>query len=276
MANGQYNMVSLYVHAHEDDYQLFMNPNFFGDLGTPNSKVALILATAGDGGQGPSYWQAREEGTNSSTRFFIAAQGSLSGPGSYGTRNFNGHVINCWSANNATHYFMRLPDGNIDGSGFPLYGNQSIGKLRTGAIPTITAVDQSATYNGWSDFVNTIQAIIQAEASGIQSTPWINYTNPDPSINPGDHSDHVTTGQAAQAMGIISNLNQALFINYHLSSFPEDLTGENSFWKCGMFAAYEKAVYDASGHSTLAEPGASANYIGWCLRSPHYSIIQNT
>ena len=169
---------------------------------------------------------------------------------------------------------MRLPDGNLDGSGFSAFGFQSIRKLETGQIPTITAVDNSASYNGWSDFYNTIQAIIQVEANGIQSQGfWINHPDTDTTINPGDHSDHVTTGQAVQAMEIISSLNQALYIDYALSSFPPDLTGANFFWKSGMFAAYVRALYDSCGYSILSEGADPSGYIGLCSRSAHFRTV---
>lgn len=262
--------ISFYAVAHEDDWQLFMNLNVYVDLVTPNFKQIFIHTTAGDAGQGPTYWQSREEGSKSSVRFCLATLGSLTE--STGTKAFNGHTINYWTANNATCYFMRLPDGNSDGSGFPLYNHQSLLRLKNNTIQTIKAVDESATYNGWSDLYQTIQAIIQSESSGIQSQ-WINYPDTDTTINPGDHSDHYATGSAVQAMAIISTLKQALFVDYNISNDPADLTGTDLFWKSAMFAAYEEAMYKGSGHSTISENPVL--YIGWCLRSAHFRTICN-
>jgi len=264
-------MVSFYVIAHEDDWQLFMNLNAYADLVKSNSKVVFIYTTAGDDGQGATYWQPREEGAKSSVRFPVATLGKLTE--SSDTAAFNGHTINRWSVNNATSYFLRLPDGNGDGSGFPLYGYQSLHKLHQGTISAITAVDNSATYNGWNDLCRTIQAIIESEISDIQSK-WINYPDTDTILNPGDHSDHLETGMAVQAMNIPSGLYQVLFVDYATLNDPPDLTGTDLFWKSAMFSAYEEAMYNGSGHSTISESPGS--YIGWCLRSARFRIISPT
>jgi GlcNAc-PI de-N-acetylase len=268
--NGTYSAVTFYAIAHEDDWQLFMNLNAYYDLVAPNVKVVFINTTAGDEGQGSLYWQSREEGSKSSVRCCLAPLGSLTE--SAGTRVFNGHPINYWTANNATCYFMRLPDGNIDGNGFPPMF-QSLLKLKNGTIQTIDTVDKSAIYNGWSDLYQTIQAIIELERAGIQSQ-WINYPDTNTINNPGDHSDHYETGNAVQSMGIISTLRQALFVGYNISNNPANLSGVDSFWKSAMFAAYEEAMYKGSGHSTIGE--APNKYIGWCLRSVSFRTIVQT
>lgn len=265
MPSEQYTQISFYVVAHSDDWQLFMNPNAYNDLVASGSKVVCIITTAGDAGAGETYWHAREEGSKSSVRFCLAPLTALSE--SSRTKQFNGHTINYWSANNATWYFMRLPDGNMDGGGFPANHHQSLPKLKAGQIGAITALDNSATYGSWSDFYTTIQEIIESESAGI-SNICINYLNPDTTNNPNDHPDHITTGQAIQAMPIISSLQQALFVGYNVNSVPEDLGGTDLFWKVGMFAAYEKAVFDGSGYSTLNE--AITTYLGWCFRSASF------
>jgi hypothetical protein len=271
-----YSKIAFYIIAHEDDWQLFMNLNAYCDLVNSNCKVVIIHTTAGDDGQGPTYWQPRETGAISSARFCLAPLNS-SAQGTTGTRTFNNHTVNYWSACNATCYFMRLPDGNGGGTGFPLYHNQSLTYLENGTITQMTAVDQSTAYDGWSDLCQTIQEIIQTESSGggiIQ----INYQDPDSAYNPGDHADHYATGNATgtavQNMGTIPNLQQALFVDYAINwQYPADLTGEDLFWKSGMFAAYEEAMYNGSGHSTISE---GTCYIEWCLRSAHYRTINQT
>jgi hypothetical protein len=268
MADAQDTAISFYVVAHADDWQLFMSPNAYHDLVAPQSKVVFIITTAGDAGGKSSYWGAREEGAKSSVRFCLAPLTALSQ--STTTQQFNGHKIHRWSANNATCYFLRLPDGGLDSRGFPAYHHQSLSKLKYGQIDSITAVDNSATYSGWSDFSMTLQEIVQAESSGIASV-WVNYPNPDLSANPDDHPDHIATGQAVQAMPIISSLQQALFVGYSLGRAPMGLTATDLFWKAGMFAAYEKAVFDRSKYRTLSE-GVHI-YLGWCLSSPSFITV---
>jgi hypothetical protein len=268
MPNEQFTEISFYVIAHADDWQLFMYPNVYKDLVATCSKVVCIITTAGDAGADQKYWAAREEGSKSSLRFCLAPLAPISQ--SSGWKELNNHTINYWSANNATCYFFRLPDGNLDGNGFSTHNFQSLSKLRLGQISTITAIDNSAIYPSWSDFYTTLQTIIVLESNGI-SNILINYLNPDMSINPNDHPDHITTGQAVQAMSIIPSLRQALFVGYNVSNALGNLPQTDLFWKAGMFAAYEKAVFDGSGYSTLHEN--IDTYLGWCLSSANFITI---
>ncbi len=265
MPDEQLAKISFYVVAHADDWQLFMQPNAYNDLVETGSKVVFIITTAGDAGLGETYWTAREEGLKSSLRFCLAPHVALLE--SSGTKEFNEHTINYYLANNATCYFLRLPDGNLDGNGFSLHHYQSLSRLRSGQISTITTIDNSATYNSWSDFYITLQDIIHYESRGI-SNAWINYLNPDTVANPNDHTDHITTGQALQEMNIIGGLLQALFVGYSVSNTSDNLQPPDLFWKAGMFAAYEKAVYDRSDYSTLRE--SVSTYSKWCLSSANF------
>ena len=243
MPDEQFTEISFYIVAHADDWQLFMHPNVYYDLIAPGSKVIYIITTAGDAGVGERYWAAREEGTKSSIRFCLAP---LAAPSeSIGTREFNSHTINYWLADNATCYFLRLPDGNLDGNGFSPHDYHSLSRLRAGQINTISAIDNSTTYHNWSDFYKTLDTIILSESHGIPNI-WVNYLNPDTCANPNDHPDHIATGQAIQATTINSCARHVLFVGYNVSNASENLNGTDLFWKTGMFAAYEKAVFDGS------------------------------
>lgn len=260
MPDKEFSKVSFYIVAHADDWQLFMQPNAYDDLVEPGTKVVFIIATAGDAGFGETFWLAREEGLKSSVRFCISPYATIKE--STGTLKFSEHSINYWLLNRASCYFLRLPDGNLNGAGFDQYNYQSLSKLKTSVINKITAVDNSTIYNSWFDLSGTLQEIIEFEASDIQRV-FINYINPDTGKNPGDHDDHIATGCALQNMPIISRLQQVLFVGYSVSKNGESLKTKELFWKSGMFAAYEKAVYDATGYSTLKE--SIFTYQNWCL-----------
>ena len=65
--------VSFYFAAHEDDWQLFMNPSAFQDVADPKTKTVFIHVTAGDAGEGMGnagrkhpYYLARENGAERS------------------------------------------------------------------------------------------------------------------------------------------------------------------------------------------------------------------
>jgi hypothetical protein len=65
-------------------------------------------------------------------------------------------------------------------------------------------------------------------------------------------------------MPAIAGMKRLLFVGYTLnSSMNEKLTQKELFWKAGMFAAYEKAVFDLARYSTLHE--SMDIYEKWCL-----------
>ncbi len=267
-ASGILAKLSVYVVAHADDWQLFMQPQVYLDLTAPHCKTIIITTTAGDAGQGEQFWRAREEGSKSSVRFCLAPQGPI--VESTGTRQINNQMIEYWSANNTTTYFLRLPDGNLDGRGFEENRFQSLAKFKSGEISELAAVDLSISFPGWSCFVAALEGIIGIESEGIRDR-WIHYLNPDLLVNPGDHPDHVATGLAIQDMCHINTFQQLLFAGYCSSLAPRQQVIEDVAWKAGMFAAYEKAVYDLCGYSTLKENPHL--YATWCCRKASVQVL---
>ncbi len=270
MFDNNFNEISFYIVAHADDWQLFMCPNVYNDIVAQQSKVIIIITTAGDAGLGEKFWKAREEGTKSSLEFCLSASGKFLSSG--GVKIFNEHSVNYWKINNATVYFLRLPDGGLDGNGFEASNFQSLSKLRSENIHSITATDHSTTYKNWQDFFTTLEKIIDDESNGIEKK-WLNYINPDATKNLNDHADHIATGHALQSMNIISQMQQALYTGYTVSSTNKKLNNAELFWKAGMFAAYHKAVFDYAAYSTLQE-NVNA-YINWCLSDAEFIIINS-
>jgi len=268
ISRRRFDRICFYVIAHADDWQLFMHQNVLEDIWSPRCKVIFIITTAGDAGRDKSYWMAREEGLKSSVRFCLAPISPLSEfPGN---NIFNGFNIHWWTLNNSTSYFLRLPDGNLDGNGFASNNFQSLAKLESGEINVLAAVNNSAVYYNWESLVKTIESIIMFESSTV-SDKWIHYLDPDPTANPNDHPDHITTSKAIQQMNIISSLRQLIFPGYYMNSALEENFSEEQFWKAGMFAVYEKAVHDFCGYSTLHEN--MELYIKWCSRQLKYLTI---
>src|SRR5512138_99975 len=67
--------VSFYFAAHQDDWQLFMNPSAFEDVAGGAAKTVFVHVTAGDAGLGTGtggrqhpYYLARENGASSAMR----------------------------------------------------------------------------------------------------------------------------------------------------------------------------------------------------------------
>jgi hypothetical protein len=83
---AQENSTLFYTVAHQDDWQLFMNPNAYHDARVAdNSKVVFIYLTAGDAsnGRGPldgrrtPYYLARELGAYRATQFVATRPGDF-------------------------------------------------------------------------------------------------------------------------------------------------------------------------------------------------------
>ena len=116
--------VSFYFAAHEDDWQLFMNPNAYDDVRSPATRVVFVYVTAGDAGAGSGnagrtqpYYLARENGAKMSVMFMADADKVPERPES-STASVFGHLLHRWAYRNTASYFLRLPDGNMDGTGY--------------------------------------------------------------------------------------------------------------------------------------------------------------
>jgi hypothetical protein len=79
-ASGIIGKVSFYFAAHEDNWQLFMNPAAFEDVSGAASKTVFIHVTAGDDGLGAGsggrkhpYYLARENGALAAIRLMADA-----------------------------------------------------------------------------------------------------------------------------------------------------------------------------------------------------------
>src|SRR5215207_8300407 len=161
--------VSFYFAAHQDDWQLFMNPSAFQDVAESKTKTVFVHVTAGDaglgignGGRKHPYYLARENGAETAIRF-MADSGNLPVVKTESKIDLNGHQIYRVSYRNTVAYYLRLPDGHPTGSGYVQTGNQSLKRLAEGQAETLTAVDGSAVYRGWEDLVSTMRALVDYE-----------------------------------------------------------------------------------------------------------------
>ena len=150
--------VSFYFAAHEDDWQLFMNPSAFQDVMGGAAKTVFVHLTAGDaglgiglGGRKHPFYLARENGAEAAIRFMADADAEP-GERSAAPMSFNGHEIYRVSYRNTVSYFLRVPDGHWSGDGYYETGFESLRRLSSGENSVLRAVDGSATYHGWERF----------------------------------------------------------------------------------------------------------------------------
>ncbi len=234
--------VSFYFAAHEDDWQLFMNPSAFEDVIKGAKKTVFIHVTAGDAGEGvgwggrkQQYYLARENGAEQAIRFMANAD-SDPGQETAGPMTFNGHPIFRVTYRNTVGYFLRVPDGNPAGSGYPDTDYQSLKRLEDGSNPLLMAVDGSTVYRGWGDLIATVRAILTYERAGA-SLIQVNAAELDPNINPGDHSDHLMTAKAAyEAAKPLACVRKVSYVDYASAKLPENLKPAQRDMESSVFA----------------------------------------
>jgi len=247
--------VSFYFAAHEDDWQLFMNPSAFQDVLKDAAKTVFVHVTAGDaglgigdGGRKRPYFLARENGAEEAIRFMADTDHEPA------TRIdthvvLNNHRILRIAYRNTVSYFLRVPDGNIKGEGFADTGFQSLKRLHDGAIKSMVAVDGTAVYRGWGDVVRTVRAIVDAER-GNAPLVQINVAETDAAINPGDHADHLMVARAAlDAVADLSCVRRVSYVDYASAKLPENLNEEQRDMESSVFAVTLAGV-QAFDHGT--------------------------
>ncbi|KAA1245566.1 discoidin domain-containing protein [Aquimarina sp. RZ0] len=220
---------SIYVSPHPDDWQLFMNPNAYNSIKNPNEKVVFIHITAGDSGTGISSnkYLAREEGSLRAIRFMSNTFTTGAGLGTNMNETIvtiNGHNILKYTYRNATAYFLRLPDGSPNGSGYLQQGFRSVQRLYNGIVPDISAIDTSTQYNSLTDLRNTLRSLIEVEATDLNDVTF-NLADDDDTINPADHSDHIYSSKIMQD---IANTLGGITINLY-SEYDTGLRAQNVF-----------------------------------------------
>jgi hypothetical protein len=247
--------VSFYFAAHEDDWQLFMNPSAFQDVIGSAAKTVFVHLTAGDAGLGAGmggrkhpFYLARENGAEAAIRFMADAD-AAPGERVAAPMTFNGHAIYRVSYRNTVSYFLRAPDGNASGAGYAETGFQSLKRLATGENNILRAVDGSATYEGWGDLVATLRAIIAYERGGA-TLIQVNVAETDKRINPQDHTDHLMTAKAAlDAVKEASCVRKVYYVDYASSRLPQNLDAQQRDMESSVFAVTLAGI-QAMDHST--------------------------
>ena len=260
-----FNRISAYVVAHQDDWQLFMDPAISEDLLDPQCKTVIIHTTAGDAGSSRKYWRAREKGAVNSLLFRLSNK-----PNPEISKQFvsiRDKKVFLTTVDNCSFYFMRLPDGGMEGNGFATYGYQSLSKIRTGTTGRLTTVDNVTSYDSFTEISGVINDLVAGEMKrcGITSPGDVSMHFPefDHTLNPRDHSDHFNTALLLQATDLYRRATKYAYVHYEIQHAAGDLNGLNLFWKVGMFCVYHQTVLNLYGHSTLDE---SPEYNVWCTK----------
>jgi hypothetical protein len=251
-----YDKVSFYFAAHEDDWQLFMNPSPFLEVADRKTKTVFVHLTAGDAGLGTGnggrkhpYYLARENGAETAIRF-MADSGAQPTAETVSRAHVSGHRIYRDTYRNTVAYFLRIPDGHPTGAGFQSTGNQSLARLANGEIAALTPVDGSTVYRGWRNLVATVRALLDYERGHAPSVE-INVAEPDPSINPNDHSDHLMTAKAAlDAAAGLGCAERRYYVDYASSKLPENLNEQERDMEASVLAVTAAGIL-ALDHTSI-------------------------
>lgn len=257
---GRADKVSFYFAAHQDDWQLFMNPSAFQDVVGGAARTVFIHVTAGDAGLGTGtgdrkqpLYLARDNGAEQAVRFMADTEG-VPDSGTASTMPFNGHPIYRVGYRNTVSYFLRVPDGSPLGTGYARTGFQSLKRLADHDNDTLAAVDASTVYHGWNDLIGTLRAIIDFER-GKARLVQLNVAELDPHINPGDHSDHLMTAKAAiAAANGLSCIRLVSYVDYASSKLPENLNSQQRDMESSVFAV------TLAGVQALGQPTSWQHY----------------
>jgi LmbE family N-acetylglucosaminyl deacetylase len=224
------------VVAHEDDSLLFLSPDLLHDIQSGGC-VTTVYLTAGDSGYGAPYWQTREAGV-------AAAYANMAGVAdnwSQGVTSAAGHSVVTYTlqgAPNIKELFLRLPDGNFDGSGFASNNHESLLKLWTGVIGTIHPVDGSPGYTA-QDLVNTLTSLMNTfQPSIIRTQDYAGY------VGDADHSDHHVTAYFTRAASQRYTTPHTLtgYLGYGGQYQPQNVFGADLTAKQNAFYAYAQVT----------------------------------
>jgi len=199
----------------------------------------FIYLTAGDDGRDSVYWQTRERAALASVR--IAGQTAIVRADSTECKPVvvMKHTMRRCVLGNTESYFLRLPDGQRNGSGFSRYNNQSLRRLRLRNISAITAVDGSATYQGWSDLVSTIAELVSSDSS---QRALAHTTDPSVMVNPHDHFDHRIAGLVIAELRKSKSLDVRYYVGYALSTRAPNRSNAQAREKTEVFLAYDQEM----------------------------------
>ena len=250
------------VVAHEDDSLLFQSPDLLHDVQAGDCITSVFL-TAGDDGYGAAYWQAREVGENSA----YANMAGVADNWSQGVTSAAGHSIVTYTlqgAPNIKQVFLRLPDGNTDGSGFPLYGNQSLLKLWNGTISTMNPVDGSSGYTAQGLASTLVSLMNTFQPSIIRTQDYAGYVGDD------DHADHHVTAYFTRAASQRYTTPHTLigYLGYDGQYRAQNVSGADLTAKQNAFYAYAQAT------DACTPPCTGTEYAAWLGRQ--YITAQRT
>ena len=163
--------------------------------------------------------------------------------------------------------FLRLPDGNLDGSGFASTGYESLDKLWRDSISTIDTIDGSSSYTK-AALISTLAGLMSSfQPDQVNTQDYVG------SYGDGDHSDHHTTAYLVQValQEYATPYSFTGYEDYSTSSRAANVTGNDLTIKQNAFYTYGQ--YDVNVCNSAASC-AGSDYELWLQRQ--YTVGSGT
>jgi len=250
---------AFYIAAHPDDIELFMGRNAWSDVAGQHAKTVFVVLTAGDAGHGTGdsgtqkpYFRAREEGHERAIRFWASLDGKPVPDTKMADVAISGKTLQRQSiADRIVIYNLRLPDGDLRGTGYPGTGNQALSLLRSGKIAEMHSIENNLALT-YAQLQELIRGIVRYEARQFP-TVWIHIQDEDSSTNPGDHADHTAT--AATVADAISDssfacVNVARYTTYVNSKKSQNFSASDFLIHVGTWGALNSGLVDGGQANT--------------------------
>ena len=277
---SSFKKTNVFIGAHADDQILFMTTHLDASIDSERSETVLIVSTAGDAGRGHGdYSIAREEALEAAIDF----AGAFILDNDYGDFTYtnigeandsfvtiNGKNVYKKTWDGGVHvYFLRLPDGSGNGSGYESTGSQSVQKLLNGTIENISTLDGMNTYTK-QELQDMFQSIYR-----LHHNPQLHVVDP---YTPQDHSDHIATGEFARR-AYDGEENMVLYQQYHTSSLPINVNPYQRQTNLFIMEAHWQSLASQGLRRGKGLSGVNDRYIAWTMREysreipgPNYQI----
>lgn len=250
---------SFFISAHPDDWQLFMMPSAFHAIQDSFNKAVFIHVTSGDVVGNitenislRALANAREEGALRALRFMLSLKRS-SVLFEKSSVVLNGKQLERHAAHNVAVYFIRLPDGNPEGSGYTGKPGQSLKYLRGGKTIDLSTIDGANAYADWNDLVGTIDAIVTAESEESDRIV-LHSTDSSPEHSPNDHSDHYLCGTlASDVLNLKTMAALHFYAGYETARRPVNLALPDLLLQVAVWGVTNSAIVDAGLPSAFDE-----------------------
>lgn len=234
--------------AHQDDDVTFLNRDQSADIAAGRC-VRVVYITAGDGGESRARWAPREDAAK---RAHEVMAGVADAPTADGSLQVQGRTLAHRSLAGAPRIdmvFMRLPEGKPNGPGFERNGGESLARLASGEIATISTVPDAAA-DGLASAASYTQSELADTLLGLmeQFRPdKLRVQNYEASTGASDdHADHVAGARlAAGAAKIYAQRNDldvgGLLVGYRgedIADYEQNVSGAALQATLASFAAY--------------------------------------